>query len=54
MARAVADGAKQVPGAEVEVRPVSEATPDDLLAADGIIMGGRPCIMGRWRRRLSL
>jgi len=39
MAQAVAAGAKQVSGVEVEVRPVAEVTPDDLLAADGIIMG---------------
>lgn len=39
MAQAVAAGAKRVSGVEVEARPVGEVTPDDLLAADGIIMG---------------
>jgi NAD(P)H dehydrogenase (quinone) len=39
MAQAVAAGAKEVSGVEVEARPVGSVTPDDLLAADGIIMG---------------
>jgi NAD(P)H dehydrogenase (quinone) len=39
MAQAVAAGAKQVKGAEVEVRPVEELPPDDLLKPDAIIMG---------------
>ncbi len=39
MAEAVANGAKAVAGVEVDLRPVAEVTPDDLLAADGIIMG---------------
>jgi NAD(P)H dehydrogenase (quinone) len=39
MAQAVAAGAKQVKGAEVEVRPVEELSPDDLLKPDAIIMG---------------
>ena len=39
MAQAVANGAKAVSGVEVDLRPVAEVTPDDLLAADGIIMG---------------
>ena len=39
MAETVAVGASQVSGVEVDLRPVSETTPDDLLAADGIIMG---------------
>jgi NAD(P)H dehydrogenase (quinone) len=39
MAEAVANGAKAVSGVEVDLRPVAEVTPDDLLAADGIIMG---------------
>ncbi|UCC68899.1 MAG: NAD(P)H-dependent oxidoreductase, partial [Armatimonadota bacterium] len=39
MAQAVAAGAKEVSGMEVETRPVGEVSPDDLLAADGIIMG---------------
>ena len=39
LAQAVAAGAKQVKGAEVEVRPVEELSPDDLLEPDAIIMG---------------
>jgi len=39
MAQAVAAGAKQVSEVEVDLRPVGEVTPEDLLAADGIIMG---------------
>lgn len=39
MAQAVAAGAKQVKGAEVEVKPVEELSPDDLLKPDAIIMG---------------
>ena len=39
MAQAVAAGVKEVPGVDVEARPVGKVTPDDLLAADGIIMG---------------
>lgn len=39
MATAVAEGAKQIPGTEVVLRKVDEATIDDLLNADAIIMG---------------
>ena len=39
MAEAVAAGARRVGSASVDVRPVSDVTPDDLLAYDGIIMG---------------
>ena len=39
MAEAVTAGAKRVSGVEVSVRPVTEVTTEDLLAADGIIMG---------------
>jgi len=39
MAQAVAEGAKQVKGADVEIRKVAEATNEDLLAADAIIVG---------------
>jgi NAD(P)H dehydrogenase (quinone) len=39
MASAVAEGAKQVAGTEVVLRTVDKATLDDLLSADGIIMG---------------
>lgn len=39
MAQVVAEGAREVAGAEAEVRPAAEVTPDDLLRYDGIIMG---------------
>ena len=39
MAFAVAEGAKQVKGVEVDVKKVDKATLEDLQAADGIIMG---------------
>ena len=39
MALAVAEGVKQVNGAEVVVKHVDEANNEDLLSADGIIMG---------------
>jgi NAD(P)H dehydrogenase (quinone) len=39
MAQQVAEGAKQVKGATVEVKKVDEAGLEDLLAADGIIVG---------------
>ncbi len=39
MAEAVAAGARQVLGVEVEMRPVEEVGPDDLLKPQGIIMG---------------
>jgi NAD(P)H dehydrogenase (quinone) len=39
MAKAVADGAGQVPGMQVALLPSAELTPDDLLEYDGIIMG---------------
>lgn len=39
MAEAVAEGAKQVAGVEVTLRPSSEVTPDELVKYDGIIMG---------------
>jgi len=39
MAHLVAEGARHVPDVAVEVRSVEQTTPDDLLGADGIIMG---------------
>jgi NAD(P)H dehydrogenase (quinone) len=39
MALAVAEGAKEVKGIEVEVKKVEQASPKDLLKADGIILG---------------
>jgi NAD(P)H dehydrogenase (quinone) len=39
MASAIAKGTKQVKGATAKVKKVDEASLEDLLAADGIIMG---------------
>ena len=39
MARAVAEGAKAVPGARVALKRVGEVTGDDLFSADAIIVG---------------
>lgn len=39
MAQAIAEGAKQVKGANVEAKKTAEATNEDLLTADAIIMG---------------
>ncbi|HUW56826.1 MAG TPA: NAD(P)H-dependent oxidoreductase [Planctomycetota bacterium] len=39
MAQAVKEGAADVEGVEVELKKVADTTPDDLLEADGIIIG---------------
>lgn len=39
MAHIIAEGARDVAEVEVTVKSVAEATTDDLLAADGVIMG---------------
>lgn len=39
MAECIARAAGEVEGASVEIRPVDEVTPDDLLDFDGILMG---------------
>jgi len=39
MAEAVAEAARQVEGAHVDLRTVADTTPDDMLAADALIMG---------------
>lgn len=39
MAQLIAEGARGVEGVQVDVRPVAEVTPDDLLGYDGIVMG---------------
>jgi len=39
MAEFVAEGARQVAGTEVSVRPVEEVTADDLLAPQAIVIG---------------
>ncbi len=40
MAQGVADGAKAVPGVAVTLKKVEDVTKEDLVAADGIILGG--------------
>jgi NAD(P)H dehydrogenase (quinone) len=52
MAFAVAEGAKQVEGADVTVRKVDKASLDDLLAADAIIMGS-PTYYGEMSGKLK-
>jgi NAD(P)H dehydrogenase (quinone) len=39
LARAVRDGAASVPGAEPLLRKIADATPAEIAAADGIILG---------------
>ena len=39
MAEAVKEGAAEIEGVEVEVKKVEETVPEDLLEADGVIMG---------------
>lgn len=39
MAECIAAAAREVEGASVELRPVADVTPDDLLEFDGIVMG---------------
>lgn len=39
MAQIIAEGARGVEGVQVDVLPVGDITPDDLLSYDGIVMG---------------
>lgn len=39
MAAAVAEGAKSVPGVAVQLKKVEEVTKEDLLSADGLVLG---------------
>ena len=52
MAFAVAEGAKQVEGVEVAVKKVDQTSLEDLLAADGIIMGS-PTYYGQMSAKLK-
>jgi NAD(P)H dehydrogenase (quinone) len=52
MAFAVAEGAKQVSGIEVAVKKVDQTSLDDLLNADGIIMGS-PTYFGQMSAKLK-
>lgn len=39
MAKCIAEGAREVEGVEVTLRPVADVSADDLLDYDGIVMG---------------
>jgi NAD(P)H dehydrogenase (quinone) len=39
MAEAIAEGAREVAGVTVDLKPCDQVSPDDLLQYDGIIMG---------------
>ncbi|MDH7606924.1 MAG: NAD(P)H-dependent oxidoreductase [Candidatus Bathyarchaeota archaeon] len=52
MAYAVAEGAKQVEGVDVIVKKVDKTSLDDLLEADGIIMGS-PTYYGQMSAKLK-
>jgi NAD(P)H dehydrogenase (quinone) len=52
MAHAVAEGAKSVKGTDVIVKKVDEAEMDDLLKADGIIIGS-PTYFGQMSAKLK-
>jgi NAD(P)H dehydrogenase (quinone) len=52
MAQAVAEGAREVKGVKVKVKRVEKTTLDDLLDADGIIMGS-PTYFGQMSGKLK-
>ena len=52
MAHAVAEGAKKVKEAKVIVKSVDQTSVDDLLGADGIIMGS-PCYFGQMSAKMK-
>jgi NAD(P)H dehydrogenase (quinone) len=52
MAFAVAEGAKEIKGVEVDVKKVDKAKFEDLLSADGIIIGS-PTYYGQMSARLK-
>jgi len=52
MAFAVAEGAKQVDGVDVNVKKVNQTNMEDLLSADGIIMGS-PTYYGQMSAKLK-
>jgi NAD(P)H dehydrogenase (quinone) len=53
MAFAVAEGAKQVKGVKAKIKKVDQTTFQDLLNADGIIMGS-PTYYGQMSAKLRL
>jgi NAD(P)H dehydrogenase (quinone) len=52
MALAVAEGARQISGVEVVLKKVEQTSPEDLLKADGIIMGS-PTYYGQMSAKLK-
>ncbi|MGQ9788784.1 MAG: NAD(P)H-dependent oxidoreductase [Candidatus Hadarchaeaceae archaeon] len=52
MAQAVAEGARKVTGTEVSVKKVDQANVDDLLEADGVILGS-PCHFGQMSAKMK-
>jgi NAD(P)H dehydrogenase (quinone) len=52
MAFAVAEGAKQIKGVEVVVKKVEQASVEDFLGVDGIIMGS-PTYYGQMSAKLK-
>jgi len=52
MAFAVAEGSKQVKGVDVNVKKVNQTSMEDLLSADGIIMGS-PTYYGQMSAKLK-
>ncbi|MFH1821367.1 MAG: NAD(P)H-dependent oxidoreductase [Methanobacteriota archaeon] len=52
MVHAVAEGAEMVKGMKVITKRVDQASVDDLLSADGIIMGS-PCYFGQMSTKLK-
>ncbi len=46
MAEAIADGARQVKGAAIEVRPIAKVQARDLLEFDAIAMGSPTVLIG--------
>jgi NAD(P)H dehydrogenase (quinone) len=52
MAFAVAEGARQIEGVEVTVKKVEQTSLDDLLEADGIIIGS-PTYYGQMSAKIK-
>ena len=52
MARAIAEGARELEGVDVRVKRVDDATKEDLLKADGIIVGS-PTYYGQMSSKIK-
>ena len=53
LAEVIAEGVKEIDGVECVLKPISEVTRDDLLAADGII-AGTPVYFGTMAAQLKM